>query len=92
MVSKIYQEIYLLSPKYVSQVFGGPIIKIVLEMSLNDIYIAREIHLFNFKSTVRSLFSTYRRPILVKFNTVIGCRGKLWPAKAGPEDGSLLQC
>ena len=90
MVSKIYQEIYLLSPKYVSQVFGGPIIKIVLEMTLNDIYI--EIHVFNFKITVRSLFSTYSRPILVKFNTVIGCRGKLWPAKAGPEGGSLLQC
>ena len=34
---RIYQEIYLLLPKYVLQAFGGPIIKILLEMSLNDI-------------------------------------------------------
>ena len=90
MVSKIYQEIYLLSPKYVSQVFGGPIIKIVLEMSLNNIYM-KFIFLI-LRVLLEVIFSTYSRPILVKFNTVIGCRGKLWPAKAGPEDGSLLQC
>ena len=70
--ASIQQEIYLLVPKYVLQVFGGPIIKIVLEMTLNNIYIAHycfdpQFLVSKLKILPRTCYAILSRPILITY-------------------------